>query len=377
MDQLLSFLSTTVPQAKSLEQLTRPLLTLLGQVTGMESTYLTTIDLEQGVQRVEFARNDGDMEIPEGLQVPWEDTLCKRALDEGRAYTDDVSGCWGDSDAARALGIRTYVSAPIRAQDGRVLGTVCAASAMKVARNEQMEPMLSLLSGLLGYSLEREVLVDRLQVLNSELAQLALTDALTGLYNRRAILGEIPRLLAMARRERRFILVAVIDLDGFKQINDNHGHQSGDQFLSQIAERLKDCLRGSDVLGRTGGDEFVVCALGNLAGQGTLADWLPGCCKAGWRRPRWGAMHWPAARTSSTAAPVSGSWLCWRMASMQTRRSNSPTARCTGSSNCANERPRWFDCCAVILRIRRPEASHRGWPCSTGRCPVAITATTG
>lgn len=272
MDQLLSFLSTTVPQAKTLEQLTRPLLTLLGQMTGMESTYLTTIDLEQGVQRVEFARNDGDMEIPEGLQVPWEDTLCKRALDEGRAYTDDVSECWGDSDAARALGIRTYVSAPIRAHDGSVLGTVCAASSMQVPRNEQMEPMLSLLSGLLSYSLEREVLVDRLQVLNSELAQLALTDALTGLYNRRAILGEIPRLLALARREQRFVLVGVIDLDGFKQVNDDHGHQSGDQFLSQVAERLKDCLRGSDVLGRTGGDEFVVCALGTVAGYGTLAE---------------------------------------------------------------------------------------------------------
>ena len=84
--------------------------------------------------------------------------------------------------------------------------------------------MLSLLSGLLGYSLEREVLVDRLQVLNSELAQMALTDSLTGLYNRRAILGEIPRLLALARRERTFVLIGVVDLDGFKQINDCHAH---------------------------------------------------------------------------------------------------------------------------------------------------------
>ena len=73
MDQLLSLLSQTGPQARILEQLTQPLLTLLAQVTGMESTYLTTIDLERLVQHVEFARKIGDMAIPEGLEVPWED----------------------------------------------------------------------------------------------------------------------------------------------------------------------------------------------------------------------------------------------------------------------------------------------------------------
>ena len=84
MDQILSLLSDTIPKAQTLEQLTRPLLALLSQVTGMESTYLTTIDTDEGVQRIEFARNVGEMVIPEGLVVPWTDTLCKRALDENR-----------------------------------------------------------------------------------------------------------------------------------------------------------------------------------------------------------------------------------------------------------------------------------------------------
>ncbi len=104
MDQLLSILCETVPKAQTVEQLTRPLLTLLNRVTGMESTYLTTIDLDQGVQRVEFARNAGDMTIPEGLVVPWEDTLCKRALDENRLYSDNVAECWGDSKPPRLWG---------------------------------------------------------------------------------------------------------------------------------------------------------------------------------------------------------------------------------------------------------------------------------
>lgn len=265
MDHILSLLSETVPKARTLEELTRPLLALLGQVTGMESTYLTTINTDEGIQRVEFARNVGSMVIPEGLVVPWSDTLCKRALEENRLYSDNVADCWGDSEAAAALGIKTYLSAPICSHDGRVLGTVCAASSEQVARPADVEPLLMLLSGLLSYSLERELLVERLQAANAELAKLALTDSLTGLSNRRAILNEFTRLFALAQREGKYVLVAVIDLDGFKGINDTYGHQAGDQLLRGVAAQLQACLRASDILGRTGGDEFVVIALGAAA----------------------------------------------------------------------------------------------------------------
>ncbi|MFN3769401.1 MAG: diguanylate cyclase [Ectopseudomonas guguanensis] len=263
MDQILSLLSETIPKAQTLEQLARPLLSLLNQFTGMESTYLTTIDTEQGVQRVEFARNVGAMTIPEGLVVPWAGTLCKRALEENRLYTDNVAECWGDSDAAKALGIKTYLSAPIRSQDGRVLGTVCAASSAQVARSANVEPILALLSGLLGYALERELLVAQLQTANTELARLALTDPLTGLANRRGIMRDLVQLFAMAQRDSKYVLVGVIDLDGFKLINDRYGHQAGDQFLLGIATALQRSLRTCDMVGRIGGDEFIVIALGN------------------------------------------------------------------------------------------------------------------
>jgi len=270
MDQILSLLSETIPKAKTLEQLTRPLLALLSKVTGMESTYLTTIDTDEGVQRVEFARNVGDMVIPEGLVVPWTDTLCKRALDENRMYSDNVAECWSDSEAATALGIRTYVSAPITSQDGQVLGTVCAASSDQVARSPETEPLLLLLSGLLGYSLERGLLVERLQAANAELAKLALTDPLTGLSNRRAILNDAARLFALAQRENKYILMGVIDLDGFKFINDTRGHLAGDQLLRGVVAQLQHGLRTSDIIGRTGGDEFIVIALGTPSEHSNL-----------------------------------------------------------------------------------------------------------
>lgn len=271
MDQILSCLSDTLPTAQTLEQLTRPLLTLLSEVTGMESTYLTTIDTGEGIQRVEFARNVGKMVIPEGLVVPWTDTLCKRALDENRMYSDNVAEVWGDSEAASALGIRTYVSAPIRSQDGQVLGTICAASSDRVARTPEVESLLMLLSALLGYALERGLLVEQLQVANAELTKLALTDPLTGLSNRRAVLNDAARLFAMAQRESKYILISVIDLDGFKLINDTHGHLAGDRLLCGVAAQLQRGMRSSDIIGRIGGDEFIVIALGTPSGCSDLA----------------------------------------------------------------------------------------------------------
>ena len=98
-------LADTLTTATSLEGLVRPLLELLEVASGLESTYMTTIDETVGVQHVLYSRNSRSLIIPEGLTVPWGDTLCKRALEEGRSYTDDVAGCWGDSDAAQALGV--------------------------------------------------------------------------------------------------------------------------------------------------------------------------------------------------------------------------------------------------------------------------------
>ncbi|MFA9441001.1 diguanylate cyclase [Uliginosibacterium sp. sgz301328] len=262
MDPLLLQLSSTVPRADSVEQLTRPLLEILSTVAGMESTYLTTIDLDNGTQHVKFARNAGDMQIPEGLDVPWDDTLCRRSLDEGRTYTPDVSECWGDSSAARALGIRTYVSAPVRASDGLLLGTLCAASASRQPLAPASEALLQLFSKLMGTWLERERLVAQLSEANERLATYALVDTLTGLPNRRAICDALERALAQAERDGTSVLVGLVDMDRFKGINDTYGHQVGDLFLRECAQRLQASLRGMDMIGRLGGDEFGVIAPG-------------------------------------------------------------------------------------------------------------------
>lgn len=95
-----------------------------------------------------------------------------------------------------------------------------------------------------------------------ELEQLAFLDAVTGLPNRRLLLDRLNKEIAYTKRHGSLLAVAFIDLDGFKTVNDEHGHDVGDQLLHTIATRMQSLLRESDTVARIGGDEFVVVTNG-------------------------------------------------------------------------------------------------------------------
>jgi diguanylate cyclase (GGDEF)-like protein len=99
---------------------------------------------------------------------------------------------------------------------------------------------------------------DRLVARVSELEELADCDPLADVPNRRAFVRELSKLLAFANRHGGPVSVLYIDLDGFKAINDSHGHRAGDAVIMHIAGILKANLRETDSVGRLGGDEFAV-----------------------------------------------------------------------------------------------------------------------
>jgi diguanylate cyclase len=92
----------------------------------------------------------------------------------------------------------------------------------------------------------------------SKARHIAYHDELTGLPNRRLLQDRLKQAVAQAARHDKQVAVMLLDLDGFKSINDRLGHPVGDQLLQQVAKRLSDCVRVADTVCRYGGDEFVV-----------------------------------------------------------------------------------------------------------------------
>ncbi|HDK41312.1 MAG TPA: EAL domain-containing protein [Nitrospirae bacterium] len=108
---------------------------------------------------------------------------------------------------------------------------------------------------------EKILLVRDITELNEQrtsLEQLALHDPLTGIPNRALFYNRLEHAILVVRRENRPTALLMLDIDGFKEINDSMGHDIGDQVLKQVAERLPGPLRKSDTVARFGGDEFVI-----------------------------------------------------------------------------------------------------------------------
>ena len=104
--------------------------------------------------------------------------------------------------------------------------------------------------------------VEEIEVLNAQLREQAVRDPLTGLHNRRYLEQTMKRDISRARRTRESIVVAVIDVDLFKSVNDTHGHAVGDRVLVRLADVLLGHVRSSDLICRVGGEEFVVVMSG-------------------------------------------------------------------------------------------------------------------
>jgi len=105
---------------------------------------------------------------------------------------------------------------------------------------------------------ERKRAEAELQILQEQLREQVLHDPLTGLYNRRYLDETIKRELTRAERNKQPVGIVMCDLDHFKLVNDTHGHLAGDEVLRVFAELLKKHARGSDIVCRFGGEEFVM-----------------------------------------------------------------------------------------------------------------------
>ncbi len=256
----LALLSTAVAESTDVATLAHSLLDALHDLTGLGSTYLTVKHEHDDQLELRFSSNSReDFVVPEGLHLPWPGSLCKRALDEGRPCTVDVPAVWGDDETARALGIQTYVSVPVELSDGRVWGTLCGADSVVHQGLEEHLGTMRLFARLVAAQVERDLAVARADKATATARTEAETDALTGCASRRVVEPWLTTNLADLEPDEG-LLVAFVDVDRFKAINDDHGHTTGDVVLAQVGAHLRATARPGDLVARWGGDEFVLAA---------------------------------------------------------------------------------------------------------------------
>ena len=144
--------------------------------------------------------------------------------------------------------VRFYAGCPLRLPNGHTVGVLCLLDREPRTLDDEQRSLLRDLAGMA----EQELVS----------LQLATTDPLTGLSNRRGFELLSRYALATCRRLRRPVTALFFDLDGLKQVNDTRGHAEGDRVLVEFASMLRTVHRESDVVGRFGGDEFVVLLTG-------------------------------------------------------------------------------------------------------------------
>ena len=231
--------------------------------TRLPETMMSALFDKEG-QTVEYKRADGQDVIGAVRRVPrlrWA-AVAEIPLSQALGRVGRLRSATGLLIAAllAVVGLLAYVLGLLI---GRPLGRLTTAAA-KVAAGDLLVELPGGGVGEVGY-LTRvfNTLVARLRERESqaELERLSVTDALTGLYNRRHLMGTLATEVQRSRRLRRPFSVLLADVDHFKQYNDTHGHPAGDAALARIAEILRKTTRGVDCVARYGGEEFFVMLL--------------------------------------------------------------------------------------------------------------------
>lgn len=193
-----------------------------------------------------------------GYRYPADQGVSGEVLRTGRyRFVGDYAHSSMAMETFVSAGLRANLAVPVHWPDGEMAAVLAVSwfgSRTNLPDPEALETVEAL-AGLVGAALLREEMETRLR------AQ-ALSDSLTGLPNRHALPEVLEGAMSRARRQERMLSVIVIDLDGFKAVNDRLGHHFGDLLLKSCADRLREIVRRGDTVVRMGGDEFLVLSEG-------------------------------------------------------------------------------------------------------------------
>lgn len=156
------------------------------------------------------------------------------------------------------LGVVAYLGVPLRTPSGHTLGALCAIDTKPLKWTDEQRETLEDLAVAAMVEIELRATTVALLAAHDKLRTQATRDALTGLLNRHGFSESARHMVALAQRMKVPFAILALDLDAFKQINDMLGHDVGDEALVEMANMLQEQTRDTDLVGRMGGDEFVI-----------------------------------------------------------------------------------------------------------------------
>jgi len=207
---------------------------------------------------------DHGYNVTDGTVFHWADSFCSRmvaGLGPRIAPRSNDIPAYASAPIGRQVSIGAYVGVPLMGPGGSLFGTLCAIDPQVQPESirdelELVEMIGSLLSAVLQAELRYATEVRRTERAQAE----ALSDPLTGLFNRRGWMQLVAGEENRCRRHGYPASVLVIDLDGLKIVNDSRGHFVGDELISRTGSVLAAVARTQDIVARVGGDEFAVLA---------------------------------------------------------------------------------------------------------------------
>jgi len=199
---------------------------------------------------------------PAGEVIPADTNIfCKKVVQDGQVlYVKNapLDPEWDTNAEVTQDGFNSYLGLPVQWPTGEPFGTICV---MDYATTDYGTEYLDLIGEL------RDLIEADLRLLSQyeEISNLAMTDELTGLYNRRGFLSVAGHYSVLAKRTGISLGLLYLDMDDLKGINDQKGHSSGDQALKLLARAMEQAIRENDIAARMSGDEFVVLAAAETA----------------------------------------------------------------------------------------------------------------
>lgn len=211
------------------------------------------IELAEGEDMV-YRATSGMAASQLGLRIKRQGSLAGLCVETGQTLKSDdaMNDERVDQAACEKVGLNSMVVIPLQ-HGQQIVGVLKVLSKRKAAFDRTDVELLKMLSEVIASAMFYAA-----QYNYEDIFYRATHDHLTGLANRSLFMDRLRNSMAQARRENHHTAVMVLDMDGLKAINDNHGHEAGDEALIELARRIKETSRETDTVARVGGDEFAM-----------------------------------------------------------------------------------------------------------------------